>query len=149
MGLKSHLATDPFGQRALECFHAGEAMPELTFREVQRLKEADFHGTVQLLFPTWMQRAFLNVYAALAARDGLSPEQLWKAYLLRHRAALAAVIYGWPVALIAGVAAASWFGGTAWGLGTGLVAVLIFATLTMTDAFIREPANSCSPPPSL
>lgn len=141
MGWKSQQAGAPFGQQVLDCFHVGQGLSELGYVETQRLKQADFATTVELLFHQRGERFFLNLYGLSHARGGFTPEKLGEAYLARRWARPLAVLI--PAAILAAGLMTGWLAGRSYGMVVLLVGMLAWlaGVFFSTERFVREASS--------
>ncbi len=138
MGWKSQRSEAPFGQQTLDCFHVGQGLSELGYVESQRLKQADFAETVELLFRRRGERLFLSLYGLCHARRGFTPEMFSQAYLARGWARL--VSWGLPMVLLAAGVLTGELAGRSAGLVVLVVGLVswLWALLFSSDRFVRE-----------
>jgi hypothetical protein len=144
MGWKSHQAGSPFGEQVLDGFHVGQGLSELGYVETQRLKQADFQATVELLFHRPGERFFLNVYGLLYARHGFTPEKLGEAYLARRWARPLAV--GLPLGILLVGLLMGGFVGRSQGMVFLLVGMVswLLAVFFSSHRFVREASTEPS-----
>jgi hypothetical protein len=142
MGWKSQLGAlhseAPFGQQTLDCFHVGQGLSELGYVETQRLKQADFAKTVELLFRRTGERLFLGLYGLFRSRQGFTPGRLVEAYLARGWTLPLTI--GMPMILLGVGILSGLLAGRSVGLAVLVVSLVswLLAVLFLSERFVRE-----------